>query len=103
MIGGGYIGLETAAVLQMHGLDVTIVFPESRYLERLFTPELAAFYENFYAEKGIKKLPHGFATGFQGTDGAVGFQPEKPLENPKKAPRFVAAGFQGADIRELGH
>ena len=32
----------------MNGLDVTMVFPESRLMERLFTPELAAFYEGFY-------------------------------------------------------
>ena len=29
-IGGGYIGMECAAVLSMNGLDVTMVFPEDR-------------------------------------------------------------------------
>jgi len=48
-IGGGYIGMECAAGLAMQGLDVTMVFPESRLMERLFTPELAAFYEGYYA------------------------------------------------------
>lgn len=47
-IGGGYIGMECAAALALNGLDVTMVFPESRLMERLFTPELAAFYEGFY-------------------------------------------------------
>ena len=29
-IGGGYIGMECAAVLALNGLDVTMVFPEDR-------------------------------------------------------------------------
>lgn len=40
--------MECAAALALNGLDVTMVFPESRLMERLFTPELAAFYEGFY-------------------------------------------------------
>lgn len=48
-VGGGYIGLECAAALAMNGLDVTVVFPEDRFMSRLFNPEIAAFYESFYA------------------------------------------------------
>jgi NADPH-dependent 2,4-dienoyl-CoA reductase/sulfur reductase-like enzyme len=29
VVGGGYIGFEAAAGLSMHGLDVTMVFPET--------------------------------------------------------------------------
>jgi monodehydroascorbate reductase (NADH) len=43
--GGGYIGLEVAAALSLHGVEVSMVFPEDRLMARLFTPELAAFYE----------------------------------------------------------
>lgn len=28
VVGGGYIGLEVAAGLSLHGLDITMVFPE---------------------------------------------------------------------------
>jgi NADPH-dependent 2,4-dienoyl-CoA reductase/sulfur reductase-like enzyme len=45
VVGGGYIGLEVAAGLSLHGLHVTMVFPEKHLMARLFTPELAAFYE----------------------------------------------------------
>ncbi len=31
--------------------QVTLVFPEDRVMERLFTPEIAAFYEKFYEDK----------------------------------------------------
>jgi monodehydroascorbate reductase (NADH) len=71
VIGGGYIGLETAAALRLNGLDVTIVFPESRFMERLFTPEIADFYEKFYANKGIHIIKQDTATSFEGKDGKV--------------------------------
>lgn len=32
-------------------MQVTLVFPESRVMERLFTPEIASFYEKFYEDK----------------------------------------------------
>jgi monodehydroascorbate reductase (NADH) len=44
-VGGGYIGLEVAAGLSLHGVAVTMVFPEAHLMARLFTPQLAAFYE----------------------------------------------------------
>ncbi|KAK9833441.1 hypothetical protein WJX81_005619 [Elliptochloris bilobata] len=66
IVGGGYIGLETAAGLSMNGLDVTLVFPESRVMERLFTPEIASFYEKFYEDKGIKFIKGTTVTAFEG-------------------------------------
>ena len=33
--------------------QVTLVYPEQHFMERLFTPEIAAFYEKFYADKGV--------------------------------------------------
>lgn len=70
-IGGGYIGMECAAVLQMNGLDVTMVFPESRLFERLFTPEIAEFYEKFYEDKGITLLKGALCKTLRGEDGHV--------------------------------
>lgn len=54
MVGGGYIGMECAAKLLEAGMDVTLVFPESRLMERLFTKEIADFYENIFSAKGAK-------------------------------------------------
>lgn len=67
-IGGGYIGMECAAALALNGLDVTMVFPESRLMERFFTEEIAAFYEAFYESKGIKLVKGDLAAGFRGSD-----------------------------------
>jgi len=65
LIGGGYIGMECAAALSMNGLDITMVFPEDRFMERLFTPSLAEFYEDYYKAKGIKILKNNLVTGFE--------------------------------------
>ena len=67
-IGGGYIGMECAAALQMNGLDVTMVFPEQWLFSRLFTEEMASFYEQFYAEKGIKMVKNAICTSLEGDD-----------------------------------
>ena len=66
VVGGGYIGLECAAAMQLNGLDVTLVFPEDRFMARLFTPEIADFYEKFYADKGIKIIKEDVVTAFEG-------------------------------------
>ena len=71
MIGGGYIGMETAAGLNKNGLDVTVVFPEKHLMERLFTPEVAQFYEKYYQDKGVTLKPGSLATEFKGENGVV--------------------------------
>ncbi len=53
IIGGGYIGLETAASLKSLGLDVTIIERERRILQRVSSAEISEFYHNFFAKKGI--------------------------------------------------
>ena len=70
-VGGGYIGMETAAGLALNDVEVTMVFPESRLLERLFTQDIAEFYEKYYASKGIKMIKKALVTGFKGDSGCV--------------------------------
>jgi len=71
VVGGGYIGMECAAALNMNGLDVTMVFPEKNLMERVFTPEIAEFYESFYAAKGIMMIKGTLASSFEGSNGKV--------------------------------
>ncbi|KAL0426523.1 UNVERIFIED_CONTAM: Monodehydroascorbate reductase [Sesamum latifolium] len=54
IVGGGYIGLELSAALRINNFDVSMVFPEPWCMPRLFTAGIAAFYEGYYANKGIK-------------------------------------------------
>ncbi|ERN13127.1 monodehydroascorbate reductase [Amborella trichopoda] len=72
VVGGGYIGLELGAVLRMHNYDVTIVYPEPWFLPRLFTAELAHFYEGHYKHKGVTLIKGTRAVGFEShADGTV--------------------------------
>lgn len=53
IIGGGYIGLETAASLKKLGADVTIIERESRVLARITSPEMSAFFESLHKKNGV--------------------------------------------------
>lgn len=53
IVGGGYIGLETAASLLALGLDVTVLEAAERVLERVTAPEVSAFYERVHREAGV--------------------------------------------------
>ena len=55
VIGGGFIGSEIAAALTTNGCAVTIVFPEAGIGARLFPPELSAFVNDYYREKGVDR------------------------------------------------
>lgn len=54
IVGGGYIGMECAASLVINKINVTMVFPEAHCMARLFTPKIAAYYEDFYKAKGVQ-------------------------------------------------
>lgn len=68
VIGGGYIGLETSAVLAQHGLNPTVILPDDRLMRRLFTPEMGAFFGRFYTERGVTLKTNAKATAFNGDD-----------------------------------
>ncbi|KAI4300439.1 hypothetical protein L6164_033819 [Bauhinia variegata] len=64
VVGGGYIGLELSAVLRLNNIDVTMVYPEPWCMPRLFTAGIAAFYEGYYTNKGVKIIKGTVAVGF---------------------------------------
>ncbi|HSW13996.1 MAG TPA: FAD-dependent oxidoreductase [Solimonas sp.] len=53
VIGGGYIGLETAAVGIKKGLKVTVLEALPRVLARVAAPELSAFYARAHRSRGV--------------------------------------------------
>ncbi len=53
VIGGGYIGLEAAAVLTKLGVRVTLLEALPRVLARVAGPELSAFYEKEHRAHGV--------------------------------------------------
>ncbi|WP_232495345.1 NAD(P)/FAD-dependent oxidoreductase [Novosphingobium kaempferiae] len=53
VIGGGYIGLEAAAVLSKMGLNVTLLEALPRVLARVAGEELSEFYQNEHRAHGV--------------------------------------------------
>lgn len=56
IIGGGYIGLETAASLRKLGANVTVLEREQRILARVTAPEMSDFFQELHAENGVAVL-----------------------------------------------
>jgi 3-phenylpropionate/trans-cinnamate dioxygenase ferredoxin reductase component len=78
IIGGGYIGLEAAAVAAKLGLDVTVVEMAPRILQRVAAPETSDHFRSLHAAHGVKILEgvgldrllgEGRVTGARLTDG----------------------------------
>ena len=53
VVGGGYIGLETAAVLRKLGKEVVLVEALDRVLARVAGPEISRFYEAQHRGRGV--------------------------------------------------
>lgn len=56
VIGGGFIGTEIAAALNMNGKVVTMIFPGDTLGAHRFPPALADFISQYYQEKGVRLL-----------------------------------------------
>ena len=42
-IGGGFIGMEVAAVLAQKGVDLTMILSDDRVWKRFFKPQMASY------------------------------------------------------------
>ena len=54
IIGGGYIGLETAAMLKKLGLKVSVHEAMERVLQRVTAPVMSEFYTRIHREEGVE-------------------------------------------------
>jgi 3-phenylpropionate/trans-cinnamate dioxygenase ferredoxin reductase subunit len=71
IVGGGYIGLEAAAVCRKKGLDVTLIEMADRILARVACPETSAWFRALHEAHGVKVLEGVGLTCLNGVDGHV--------------------------------
>ncbi len=56
IVGGGYIGLEAAAVAAKLGLDVTVLEMAPRILQRVASPETSSYFRALHTARGVTIL-----------------------------------------------
>ncbi|MDE1180168.1 FAD-dependent oxidoreductase [Paraburkholderia sp.] len=71
VVGGGYIGLETAAVLRKAGKHVTVVEALDRLLARVAGHALSAFMADEHRAQGVELVLGGVVESFVGENGRV--------------------------------
>ncbi|MGR3702042.1 MAG: NAD(P)/FAD-dependent oxidoreductase [Paracoccaceae bacterium] len=78
IVGGGYIGLEAAAVAAKRGLQVTLVEMADRILQRVAAPETSDYFRDLHQSHGVtiregvgldRLLGEGHVTGARLSDG----------------------------------
>ena len=67
VVGGGYIGLEVAAVAVRHGLDVTVLESLDRVMARAVSPEMSLFYESVHRDAGVRIELNTTVQSFEGS------------------------------------
>jgi 3-phenylpropionate/trans-cinnamate dioxygenase ferredoxin reductase subunit len=106
IVGGGYIGLEAAAVAASRGVQVTLVEMADRILQRVACPETSAFFRDLHAGHrvdiregvGLKRLTGtGRVTGAELADGAA-LDIDFALVGIGVAPDTALAEAAGAEI-----
>lgn len=56
IVGGGYIGLEVAAVAKNAGMSVTVIEMAPRILQRVAAPETSDFFRKLHKQNGVEIL-----------------------------------------------
>jgi 3-phenylpropionate/trans-cinnamate dioxygenase ferredoxin reductase subunit len=74
IIGGGYIGLETAASLRKLGMAVTVLEALPRVLQRVTAPEVSAFYSRVHGEEGVNIITDAAVQALEGNGTVKGVQ-----------------------------
>jgi 3-phenylpropionate/trans-cinnamate dioxygenase ferredoxin reductase subunit len=72
VVGGGYIGLEAAAVARTFGATVTVVEAADRLIGRAVAPVVSEFYRQAHERRGTTVLTDAAVTAFRDADGRVG-------------------------------
>jgi NADPH-dependent 2,4-dienoyl-CoA reductase/sulfur reductase-like enzyme len=70
VIGGGFIGMEVAAVLAQKGIEITMILREDRIWKQFFSPEMSRFFEAYYTTRGVRFVKTATVKELRG-DGTV--------------------------------
>lgn len=70
IVGGGYIGLETAASLRKCGMEATVLEGLDRVLQRVTGPKISDFYTTAHNKRGVNIVTNAQVSGFAG-DGHI--------------------------------
>jgi len=102
IVGGGYIGLEAAAVCAKRGVDVTLVEMGDRILQRVAAPETSDYFRTLHGEHGVTILE---GTGLERLEGEAGQVTRAVLSNGSKVEvDFVVVGVgitPGTQLAEM--
>lgn len=91
IVGGGYIGLEAAAVAAKLGLDVTVLEMAPRILQRVAAPETSDYFRALHTAHGVRILE---STGLERLLGEAGHVTAARLTDGREIPAdFVIAGI----------
>ena len=90
IVGGGYIGLEAAAVAAKLGLDVTVLEMAPRILQRVAAPETSAAVRALHESHGVQILEN---TGLEQIEGDTQVEAVRLSDGTRRAADFVIAGI----------
>jgi len=69
IVGGGFIGSELAAALNVNGVDVSMVFPEAYIAQRILPEDFGRAIMSHYVEKGVNVVENDIPTAFEIREG----------------------------------
>jgi 3-phenylpropionate/trans-cinnamate dioxygenase ferredoxin reductase component len=54
IVGGGYIGLEVAAVMRTEGREAIVLEAEDHVMKRVTAPDVSTFFDRFHRDRGVE-------------------------------------------------
>jgi 3-phenylpropionate/trans-cinnamate dioxygenase ferredoxin reductase subunit len=96
ILGGGYIGLETAAVMRGEGRDAMVLEAEDRVLKRVTAPAVAEFFDRIHRERGVEIRTGARVAGIGGEGSALALSMTDGTEVAADAV-LLAAGAKAND------
>ena len=98
VLGGGFIGMEVAAVLAQRNIETALILREDRVWNRVFTAPMSEYFERYYVSRGVQLLKGERVARLEGKDRVSGVV----LSSGRKIPcDLVVAGIGAIPACEL--